>query len=163
MLPRIAICFCVSVCLSAFLAPSPFTQAAAQSAAATAPAITPEGRWKTIDDKSGKPKSVVVLWLKDGKLYGRIDTILNPDPDNPNHKCIHCSGDMKDKELLGMEILWDMKPTGNVWSGGFIFDPDNGSTYRCVMELRDGGKKLKVRGYIGFSLFGRTQYWYREE
>ena len=164
MLPRIAYMFLRFCPLDLpFPAPNTFTEATAQSAAATTPATTPEGRWKTIDDKSGKPKSVLVLWLKDGKLYGRIDTILNPDPDNPDHKCIHCSGDMKDKELLGMEILWDMKPTGSKWSGGFIFDPDNGSTYRCVMELQDGGKKMKVRGYIGVSLFGRTQYWYREE
>ncbi len=159
MLSRFAACLCACLCLSPFLAPAHLSHAAAQ----TAVAPTPAGRWRTIDDKSGKPKSVLFLWIKDGKLYGRIDTILNPDPDNPNHKCIHCSGDMKDKELLGMQILWDMKPTGDTWSGGYIFDPDNGSTYRCVMELQDGGKKLKVRGFIGVSLFGRTQYWYREE
>ena len=163
MLSRYAACLCACLCLSLFLAPTHFSQAAVQTAVAPTPATTPAGRWRNIDDKSGKPKSALVLWLKDGKLYGRIDTILNPDPDNPNHKCIHCRGDMKDKELLGMQILWDMKPTGDTWSGGLIFDPDNGSTYRCVMELQDGGKKLKVRGFIGFSLFGRTQYWYREE
>jgi uncharacterized protein (DUF2147 family) len=62
-----------------------------------------------------------------------------------------------------MEILWDLKPEGSAWSGGFIFDPDNGKTYKCVVEVQDGGKKLKVRGFIGFSLLGRTQYWYRDE
>ncbi|MGA2570027.1 MAG: DUF2147 domain-containing protein [Terracidiphilus sp.] len=159
MFSRAAVHFCAFVCLSPFLAAGCFSQAASESASTS----TPVGRWKSVDDKSGKPKSELILWLKDGKLYGRIETILDPAPDNPNHKCIHCSGAMKDRELLGMEILWDMKPDRDAWSGGFIFDPDNGSTYRCIMELQDGGKKLKVRGYIGFSLFGRTQYWYREE
>jgi uncharacterized protein (DUF2147 family) len=163
MLPRIAVCFSVFVCLTSLPSPSHLTQAVAQPAAATAPAITPVGRWKTIDDRTGKPKAIVVLCLSNGKLYGRVDTVLMPEPDNPEHKCIHCSGDLKDKEILGLQILWEMKPTGNTWSGGFILDPDNGSTYRCVMTLQNGGKKLKVRGYIGFSLFGRTQYWYREQ
>lgn len=153
------------VFLFAFLLLAPFRASGlwAQAAAQPAQAATPAGRWKTIDDKTGKAKSLLTLWEQDGKLYGRIDEILDPAPDNPNHKCIHCSGAMKDKELLGLEILWDMKRTGNEWSGGFILDPDNGSTYKCKMALEDGGKKLKVRGFIGVSLLGRTQYWQREE
>ncbi|MGA9063664.1 MAG: DUF2147 domain-containing protein [Terracidiphilus sp.] len=159
MPPRAIVCLYAYLFFCPLLAPAQPAQAGAQPSAA----VTPAGQWRTVDDKSGKPKSELVLWLQDGKLYGRIDKILDPAPDNPDHKCIHCSGAMKDKELLGMEILWDMKPAGGAWSGGFIFDPDNGSTYRCLMEMRDGGKKMKVRGFIGFSLFGRTQYWYREE
>jgi uncharacterized protein (DUF2147 family) len=153
------------VLLCAFLLLAPFLVSgrSAQAIGQAAPATSPAGRWKTIDDTTGKPKSLLTLWEQDGKLYGRIDQILDPAPDNPNHRCIHCSGAMKDKELLGLEILWDMKHTGNDWSGGFILDPDNGSTYKCKMALEDGGKKLKVRGFIGLSLLGRTQYWYREE
>ena len=153
----------VSFCAYLFLCPLLVLTHPAQANAQPAAAVTPAGRWKTVDDKSGKPKSVIVLWLANGKLYGRIEKILDPAPDNPDHKCIHCSGDLKDKELLGMEILWDMKPDGDEWSGGFIFDPDNGNTYRCIMVLQDGGKKLKVRGFIGVSLIGRTQHWFREE
>jgi len=159
MSSRALIYLCVGVLLTPLLTMGRFSVAAAQGAAQASPA----GRWKNIDDKSGKPKSLLVLWEKDGKLYGRIEQILDPAPDNPDHKCIHCAGALKDKELLGMEILWDLKPEGSEWSGGFIFDPDNGKTYKCVVEVQDGGKKLKVRGFIGFSLLGRTQYWYRDE
>jgi uncharacterized protein (DUF2147 family) len=155
MLRKIVVCACVVVFLSLLMPSRLFAQAAASG--------TPAGRWRTIDDRTGKVKSLLVLWEADGKLFGRIEKIVNPDADNPNHKCIHCSGAMKDKELLGMQIIWDMKQANGSWAGGYIFDPDNGSTYKCTMTLEDGGKKLKVRGFIGISLLGRTQYWDRDE
>ena len=132
----------VSAFLSAYLPfwPGHFTQAAAQSAAATAPAITPEGRWKTIDDKSGSPRRWWFFGSRTANSTAGIDTVLNPEPDNPDHKCIHCSGDMKDKEILGMEILWDMKPNANVWSGGFISTPTmavpTGALWSCGMAAK---------------------------
>jgi uncharacterized protein (DUF2147 family) len=54
-----------------------------------------------------------------------------------------------------------MRRDGSEWSGGRILDPENGKIYRCTIEVVDGGKRLKVRGYIGISLIGRTQYWDR--
>ncbi len=124
---------------------------------------TPVGKWKTIDDKSGKPKSIVEIWEDGGKLYGKVDQLLDPKPDDPNPVCKKCSGDLKDQPILGMRIMWDMKKDGSAWSGGKILDPDNGKTYRCNLALADEGKKLQVRGFIGIALIGRTQTWLREE
>jgi uncharacterized protein (DUF2147 family) len=64
--------------------------------------------------------------------------------------------------VVGLRILWDMKKDGDGWSGGMILDPETGKTYRCLLSLADGGMKLKVRGYLGLSVLGRTQYWHRE-
>jgi uncharacterized protein (DUF2147 family) len=121
---------------------------------------TPVGRWTTIDDKTGKPSSVVRIWEKDGKLEGSVEQLIDEKPDKT---CTKCEGDRKDKPIVGMLILWDMSRDGDEWSGGRILDPDNGSTYKCSMELAEGGAKLKVRGYIGFSLLGRTQVWLKAD
>ncbi len=124
---------------------------------------TPVGKWKTIDDKSGKPKSVVEIWEDGGKFYGKVDQLLDPKPDDPHPVCKKCSGDLKDQPILGMRIMWGLKKDGSSWSGGKILDPDNGKTYRCNLMLAEGGKKLQVRGFIGIALIGRTQTWEREE
>lgn len=124
---------------------------------------TPIGKWKTIDDKSGKAKSIVAIWEDGGKYYGKVEQLLDPKPDDPNPVCKKCPGDLKDQPILGMRIMWDLKKEGDLWSGGKILDPDNGKTYRCNLSLAEGGKKLQVRGFIGIALLGRTQTWIREE
>jgi uncharacterized protein (DUF2147 family) len=121
------------------------------------------GRWKTVDDATGKVKSVVVIWEQDTKFYGKIEKLVDPDPQDPEPRCGRCEGEMKDRPLIGLRILWDLKKDGNQWSGGKVLDPDNGKAYRCSIVVEDGGKKLKVRGFIGFSLLGRTQRWLREQ
>jgi uncharacterized protein (DUF2147 family) len=60
-----------------------------------------------------------------------------------------------------MTILRHMHQDGDEWSGGEILDPENGKTYRAKMKLTDGGQKLVLRGYIGISIFGRSQTWLR--
>ena len=124
---------------------------------------SPVGRWRTVDDATGKTKSIVSLSLKDGVLYGQVEKILDPDPANPQEICLKCTGDLKDKPITGLQFVWGMKSGGSQWEGGWILDPHSGSTYKCLMELQDGGKKLKVRGFLGVALLGRTQYWYRAE
>lgn len=123
---------------------------------------SPVGRWKTVDDVTGKAKSVVVIWEENGKLYGRIQKLVDPDPNDPNPRCEECTGDQKGKRVIGLRILWDLCRDSNGWSGGSILDPANGKTYKCQLSVEDGGRKLKVRGFIGVSLLGRTQYWLRE-
>ncbi len=123
---------------------------------------TPVGRWKTMDDVTGKAKSVVVIWEENGKLFGRVQKIVDLDPHDPDPRCDDCTGEQKGKRVIGLRILWDLSKDGDGWSGGSILDPANGKTYKCQLSVEDGGKKLKVRGFIGVSLLGRTQYWLRE-
>jgi uncharacterized protein (DUF2147 family) len=122
---------------------------------------SPVGQWKTVDDATGKVKSVVLIWEANGKLYGKIEKLIDPDPQYPDPKCARCKGEMKDRPVVGLQILWDLHRDGDQWSGGRVLDPDSGNTYRCYLAVEDGGQKLKVRGFIGFSVLGRTQYWVR--
>lgn len=115
------------------------------------------GFWTTIDDDGKTPTSVVQIFSKAGKLHGKIVELINPREKAP--KCSACEGKKHNQSILGMEILWGLEPDGNEWSGGHILDPKNGNEYSCYIEVIDAGKRLKVRGYIGIALLGRTQYW----
>ena len=119
------------------------------------------GTWKTIDDKTGKEKSYVQIYeTKSGKLQGKVVKILTPGREDA--KCTDCSGDNKDKPINGMVIMWGLEKDGSNWSGGHILDPNNGKQYKCKISLKDANT-LDVRGYLGVSLLGRTQTWYRVE
>lgn len=114
-----------------------------------------EGKWKTIDDETGKPKSIVEITKKaDGKYYGKVQQLLIK-PANPN--CTACTDDRKNKPILGMEVIRGLKKEGNEFTGGTITDPKTGKTYKCTVTR--SGDKLNVRGYIGFSMLGRSQTW----
>ncbi len=119
------------------------------------------GKWKTIDDETNQPKSIVEIYMRNGKFYGRVDSLFRKPGEDPNPKCDKCPDDdpRKDKLVLGMEIIKDMVKDGNEYTGGTILDPKKGKIYRCKLWIEDG--KLKVRGYIAF--FYRTQTWYRVE
>lgn len=116
------------------------------------------GKWKTIDDETGKPKSIVEIYEKSGKIYGKVIEILTPE--NKKKLCKDCEGEDKGKPVLGLTIVKGLTKDGDEYSNGKILDPKNGKLYKCVLALEEKDK-LKVRGYIGFSLIGRTQYWYR--
>ena len=118
------------------------------------------GKWKTIDDETGKPKSIVEISQKDGKLYGTIVKLFREEGEDPDPICDDCTDDRKDQKVIGMEIIRDMEKDGNEWDDGTICDPKNGKVYDCKLWLEDGNpNKLNVRGYIAF--FFRTQYWER--
>lgn len=113
---------------------------------------TAVGYWKTIDDETGEAKSIVKIYQVEDKLYGRVDRLLQ----NPDAVCEKCEGDDHNKPVLGMVIMWGMTADGDgEWSGGKIFDPQKGKTYRCSIWLKDD--VLMVRGYLG--PFFRTQKW----
>jgi uncharacterized protein (DUF2147 family) len=116
------------------------------------------GHWKTIDDATGKEKSIVDIYEHKGLIYGKIVTVL--DPAAKSKKCDLCEGADRDKPVEGLVIIKGLKKDGDSFSGGTIMDPKTGKVYKCSIEL-EGNQKLKVRGYIGFSLLGRTQYWIR--
>ena len=116
------------------------------------------GKWKTIDDETGVEKSIVEIYEVKGKLFGKIIEIF--EAKNRNRKCELCTGDDKDKPILGFVIIRGLKKDGDEYNGGKITDPKNGKTYKCYITLEEKDK-LKIRGYIGISLLGRTQYWVR--
>ena len=124
---------------------------------------TPAGLWKTIDDETGTERSYVRIVVVNGEFRGAVEKIFDRPDDHPDHLCEKCKGDRKDKPVVGMTILWGLKDAGGVWKGGEILDPDNGKIYRCKMTLSEDGNELNVRGFIGISLFGRTQTWHRLE
>lgn len=116
------------------------------------------GVWKTVDDVSGEATSHLEIYEQDGKLRGKIIKLLDSDDDA---KCEACTGDKKNQPIIGMDIIWNMKGKEGVYKGGKILDPDNGKEYKCKITLGDDPSELDVRGYIGFSLLGRSQTWYR--
>jgi uncharacterized protein (DUF2147 family) len=126
-------------------------------------ADSPVGLWRTIDDKTGKERSLVRIADEGGELRGTVEHIYTEPDEDPKHLCDKCTGERKDKPIIGMNILWGLKQHDRVWSGGHILDPKNGRTYRCKMTLSEDGRTLDVRGYIGVSLIGRTQTWHRVE
>ncbi|KGK59131.1 uncharacterized protein (DUF2147 family) [Xanthomonas arboricola] len=124
---------------------------------------SPVGRWKTIDDETGKPKSVVQIeQAANGTLSGKVVEILQ-SAKGPNPLCDKCEGERKGKPIKGMTILWGLKADGTaVWDGGSVLDPAKGKTYKAKITLTEGGKKLQMRGYVGIEALGRTQTWVRE-
>jgi len=153
----------VFVCQSVSMLLSPVRALGQHQEPPTTSQTSPVGRWMTLDDATGKATSVVNIWEEKGKLYGRIEKLIDPDPKDPDPRCDRCEGELKSKPLIGLHILWDLRKDGGQWSGGRILDPDNGKVYKCNITVEQDGKKLKVRGYIGLSLLGRTQYWLRQE
>lgn len=116
------------------------------------------GKWKTIDDETGQPKSIVEIYEQNGKIYGKVVEILNPA--RKNAKCDKCKGADKGKPVLGLVIIKGLAKDGDEWTDGDILDPVKGKTYSCTITM-DGNDKLNVRGYMGISLLGRSQTWYR--
>ncbi len=124
------------------------------------------GTWKQVEDQGvnkGKVGSYIEMYEQNGVFFGKIVKLLFDPPDKI---CPKCPGDFKNKPLLGMIILKDMKKTGDIdkeqgieYAGGTIMDPDSGDTYKCKMWVKDD--VLTVRAFIGFSLLGRSGKWYR--
>jgi uncharacterized protein (DUF2147 family) len=124
---------------------------------------TPAGVWKTIDDKTGKERSLIRISEANGVYTGVIEKSLSPDA-KPGAVCDKCTDERKDKPLIGMAIVRNVKQSADdkeVFEGGDITDPDNGKVYRVRLKPVEGGKKLEVRGYIG--PFFRTQTWLKAE
>ncbi len=122
---------------------------------------SPAGLWKTIDDETGKARSLVRVTVDDGVLSGSVEKIL--DPDKADAVCEACEGDLKDQPIVGMTIIRDMRFDDDQFEGGTILDPNNGKTYKAIIWLDQDGQKLNVRGYIGLPLLGRSQVWLRAE
>ena len=115
-----------------------------------------EGKWKTIDDETGKPKSIVEI-SKDskGKYNGKIVQLLIK-PENAN--CVKCKDDRKNKPLVELEIIRDLAKDGNEFSGGTITNPKDGKSYKT--EIVREGDVLKVKAII-LGIAVKTQTWHK--
>ncbi|MBE0638886.1 MAG: DUF2147 domain-containing protein [Bacteroidales bacterium] len=127
-----------------------------------------------------KGNDIVGIWLnedkdahvkienKNGVFYGNVVWLKTPiddetgkpklDKKNPDEQ-------LKKRPIMGLTLLSNFKFDGDdEWEGGEIYDPKSGKTYSCYMAFTDDTKNiLKVRGYIGISLIGRTTYWTKVE
>jgi uncharacterized protein (DUF2147 family) len=123
---------------------------------------TPVGLWKTIDDDGKTEKSLVRISDAGGVLSGKIEKLLDPTA-KPDAVCDKCTDERKDKPIVGLTILRNLKPSDDKewWEGGDVTDPNNGKVYKARVRTIEGGKKLQMRGYIG--PFYRTQTWIRAE
>lgn len=124
-------------------------------------AASPMGNWKTIDDVSGQAKSIVKI---SGSATNLTGTVVKLFP-GAMTTCTACSGGMKNQPIVGMRVMWGLKQNPknpNEWTGGSIMDPKSGKVYRCMLTVAPNGASMVVRGYLGVSMFGRSQTWYRQ-
>lgn len=117
------------------------------------------GKWKTIDDETKAEKSIVELYMQNGKVFGKIAQLLRPQ--DKGTVCSKCKGADKDKPNEGLVIVKNMADDGSEWAGGTILDPAKGEDYKCKMKAIEGGKKLEVKGCIAFLC--RTQIWIKAQ
>lgn len=115
------------------------------------------GKWHSVDPDDQK-ETTIELYLKEGKLFGKIVALLQDE--DKNKTCRKCPNEFKDKPLLGLEILRGFSLENNIWTKGVILVPKTGKEYKCNISI-DDKQRLVIRGYIGFSLLGRSTYWYR--
>lgn len=116
------------------------------------------GQWETYDDETNEKKALIEIY-QTGNLY--FAKILKSYISDEDKVCDMCTGAKKDQPIAGLVIIENLKEDDDEYNGGEILDPENGKTYKCYLELVETNK-LKVRGYLGFSLLGRTQYWRRK-
>ncbi len=123
--------------------------------------LSPVGVWRTTDDYTHKPRGLVRLYEQNGELFGRIEASF--DPAEAKEVCDRCAGERKNKPVIGLVVMRNMKKSAaNEYSGGDILDPDTGQIYRCRITVDGDGRRLTVRGYVGIALLGRSQVWFRQ-
>lgn len=127
--------------------------------------LVPMGEWKTIDDETNVPRSIIQIWLDKGQLKGKIKHIFYQPGEQINELCDKCPDEWHNQKKIGMTILWDFTQNPDnplQWINGKILDPKTGKIYQCQLTLTETGQALKVRGYIIIPLLGRTQQWLRQ-
>jgi uncharacterized protein (DUF2147 family) len=133
--------------------------AAASPVRAAEPTAT--GLWEQVDENTGKPESWFKITERNGVYEGALVKIFYKPGEDPNWVCDKCQGAEKGRPVLGLTLIKGMQRNGLSYENGTIMDPRDGSVYRALMRLTPDGKKLEMRGYLGISLFGRSQVWNR--
>jgi uncharacterized protein (DUF2147 family) len=118
------------------------------------------GKWNSTNEETGNIDSIIEVYEKDGKAFAKVIEIKGSA--RKNAVCEKCEDENRNKPILGLNILTGLEKNDDEWSGGNILDPRNGRIYNCYIKLIKPNK-LKIRGYIGLALFGKTAYWERAE
>ena len=117
------------------------------------------GLWEQVDENHGKPESWFKITERNGVYQGTIVKIFFKPGEDENWSCDKCEGNERGKPVLGLALIKGMQRQGLSYENGTIMDPRDGAVYRALMKLSPNGQKLEVRGYLGISLFGRSQVW----
>ena len=125
------------------------------------------GQWRTIDDKTGFSKGIVEISKDSNGVYsGKIIEVVPRPGYTPKSVCNKCTGELKNKPILGLQVLSNMKQSANNKSGvsgGTVLDPLNGKFYKSKIRLSSNGSRITMRGYVGVEVVGRSQTWIRQE
>lgn len=117
------------------------------------------GKWKTYDIfDATKEESIVEVSISNNQLFVRIDEIIPAE--HKNDLCVKCKGKEKNRPILGLGILEGARFEDGVWKGAQILNAKNGKYYGCHISL-ESKDLLKVRGFVGYPIFGKTLYWTR--
>jgi uncharacterized protein (DUF2147 family) len=119
------------------------------------PPASPAGRWRIIDDETGQQKGVIRIMVRGDTVTGALEAPQSHDI------CTACGDDRRNHPIDGLEIIRGARRDGDRWTDGTILNPNNGKTYGVDLSVAEGGRVLRVRGYLGISLLGRTQSWTR--
>jgi len=143
--------------ISVILLGGMFCLAATGAGFASAAAII--GDWQTIDHKTDRPSSIIQIWEYKGKFFGKVAKIYPENGHKITDRCMHCKNRLRNKPILGLVIIAGMTFKNGQYAGGRILDPSSGKVYHCQAKVVEDGRRLKLRGYIGFPLLGRTDTW----
>jgi uncharacterized protein (DUF2147 family) len=138
------------------------TAALAASVLRAEPGAAITGDWQLLDERSGALLSVVRIQVEKGLASGHVISVSTNGEAVPEPRCERCTGELENRPMVGLPIVKDLRLDRGAWRGGTILDPASGRLYDCLARLREDGKVLELRGYLGMPMFGRTLRWHRQ-
>lgn len=114
---------------------------------ASTTATMPTGLWHIIDNDSGQPEALLSIEQNAGTLRGTIVKVFPAPGEDTAPLCRLCKGELKDKPMIGLTILWNLKAEDKQHFSGKVLDPESGKIYRCQLTPQPNGKEMQLRVY----------------